>query len=73
MGLTEVILEHVSLKTLPLVGIALWGLWMAMNRIKEHRRIKSIGSYTCSLHPRLPFGNYGFFPDSSVKLTCFQP
>ncbi|KAL7807645.1 cytochrome P450 [Trichoderma gracile] len=56
MGFIELVAQHVSVKAICLVILALWAARMTINRIREHRKIKSMGNYGNTLHPRLPFG-----------------
>ena len=56
MGFLEALAHYVSVKAFVLVTVALWMARIAINRIREHRKIKSIGNYGHTLQPRLPFG-----------------
>ncbi|OTA06438.1 Cytochrome P450 CYP2 subfamily [Trichoderma parareesei] len=56
MGFIELVAHHVSIKAICLVTLALWVARMTINRIREHRKIKSMGNYGHALQPRLPFG-----------------
>ncbi|TFB06368.1 Cytochrome P450 52A1 [Trichoderma ghanense] len=56
MGFIELLAQHVSIKAFALVTLVTWTALMTINRIREHRKIKSIGNYAHTLQPRLPFG-----------------
>jgi hypothetical protein len=56
MGFIELVAQHVSIKAICLVTLTLWVARMTINRIREHRKIKSMGNYGHALQPRLPFG-----------------
>ncbi|KAL6858597.1 hypothetical protein J3F83DRAFT_717721 [Trichoderma novae-zelandiae] len=66
MSLSEALARHVSIKAFALVIAAVWMALMAIHRIREHRKIKSIGNYgyalpslvfplTLRLYPIVPF------------------
>lgn len=56
MGFIELLLEKFSLSRFFLTTVGVWTAVFIVGRIREHQKIKSLGSYGPSLKPLLPFG-----------------
>ncbi|KAM4059412.1 cytochrome p450 [Hirsutella rhossiliensis] len=56
MGLVEVVLEHVSIKSVALVILVALVLRLVLARVDEHRRIKRLGNYGPTIKNYAPLG-----------------
>lgn len=62
MGLVEVVLEYITVKSIIVFAVVAWWLWVAVKRFDESIRLRRLapGTRGQSLNAHLPGGRYSF-------------